>query len=54
MGENYVELMWRVVVKRGNWPPQLVAAFLDLETAESFAKQVGGSVWVARTEQVSH
>jgi hypothetical protein len=47
MGENYVELMWRVV-KHGH----LLAAFLDLADAKEFAAKVMGEVWVATTRQI--
>lgn len=47
MGENYVELMWRVV-KNG----KLLAAFLDFADAKEYADKHGAEVWIASTRQV--
>ncbi len=41
MGDNYVELIWRVIKGR-----ELRGAFQDLDDAEKFAKLIDGRVIV--------
>lgn len=53
MGENYVELPWRVIAEGCDGFMRLKGAFEDLADAQNYAEQIGGKVIVVTHKEIA-